>query len=152
MDRRPCRSTSSRKQSIDLAFSRSSTNSFSSLKFPCSRTSYFYLSLSLSLERSSVPSTSSCQAATIVTRDPSLNKARQAFAKRSRLSVADKLQTKSKSSLAMTTKNSSRVLGAQGERMARIRNKWVRVPCSEPSSKRACLEEPSSTGMDGLAH
>lgn len=76
--------------------------------------------------------------------DLALSKVYETYAKRLQLSVADKLRTKAKISLATTTTNSSKCIVPEMEEWKESRKKGVRAFCSEPSNKRFYLEEPSS--------
>lgn len=90
-------------------------------------------------------------AATNETKDRTLNMVQEVFAKRPRLSDADKPQTKSKYLVAKTTTNSSRVLGTRDIRMTGSQKKEVIASLSIHSDKRIFLEDPSSTGVDKLS-
>lgn len=100
-----------------------------------SRASHLSLSSSSSIKSSQGPKTSSWPATT----------------KMLYLSVTDKPQTKSRSLEATPVKKSSGVLGTRDGRIPGIWKKWVRTSYSPPSNKKACLVEPSSTGVDRLS-
>lgn len=67
------------------------------------------------------------------------------------VSLADKIQSKSRFSDATTASNSSRVLGTWERRITGSHKKEVRTSYSPSSDKQARLEEPSLTGLYRLS-
>lgn len=138
-------------QRVETKFTQSSTNSFSTSERLRSRTSHLSLNSSRSLKSFPEPRTSSWPVGTIETRDPTLNKVHEAYAKKLILSIVDKPQTKSRSSITTTPANSSGVLGTRYGRYKEAGKKGVKTSCSPPSSKGPRLGEPPLTEVDELS-